>query len=119
MKKILVLEDNQDIRDMVTEVLSYEDFNVKTISSAAEFSPAIDEFQPHLVLLDLRLSDGHGGELCRALKSDPLRAHIPVIIFTAYQNPSDDIMRFGCEFILYKPFNITELINGINRLLHA
>ena len=117
LKKILVLDDNEDILDIVVEVLAYERYDVKGIRSALSLLPVAESFHPDLILLDLRLSDGHGGELCRKIKTNPELQHIPVIIFTSYQSPNDNLNRYGCDFVIDKPFDLVHLVDTINNFL--
>jgi CheY-like chemotaxis protein len=75
---------------------------------------AVTEFSPHLILMDYRLADTNGGDLCRRLKSDPEHQHIPVIIFSAYFSPNDANQPGDCDGILYKPFDLEQLL----RIVH-
>lgn len=117
MKKILVLDDNRDILEVVTEVLSYERFEVCGIGTALELLATAEKFQPDLILLDLRLADGDGGELCRQLKAHPLLGGIPVVIFTAYQRPGENLFSYGCNAVMEKPFDLDELVRVVDRLI--
>lgn len=102
---------------MVQEVLSYENFEVMPISEACHFMVVAREFSPDLVLLDLKLRDGNGGDLCRTFKSEPAFATVPVIIFSAYINPDPGFREYGNEAVIAKPFNLTELIDTVNRVI--
>lgn len=116
MRKVLVLDDNEDILQVVTEVLTYEEFEVKGLRTCASLIPEVEAFQPDLVLLDLRLADGHGGEMCRQLKAHPEFGETSVIIFTAYINPDDDLSAYGCDAVIPKPFDLEQLITTIDEL---
>lgn len=113
-KRVLILDDNQAILDVLSEALRYEDYEVLDISYGYELLEATADFAPHLILLDYRLADMNGGDLCRALKNDPAYRHIPVIIFSAYFNASDTDRPGGCDGILYKPFDLEELLNIVH-----
>jgi len=117
-KRILILDDNRDILDVVTEALSYEQFEVLDISLGSKLFDAVRDFKPDLILLDHRLSDAKGSDLCRELKAMPQYSHIPVIIFSAYINPNDALSA-NCDAYLYKPFDLDELFNTVRRLLPA
>lgn len=117
MKKILILDDNRDILDIVVEILSDEQLEVQGINMASELMPKLETFYPDLILLDFRLEDGHGGEICLELKSNPKFSSIPVILFTAYNNPGVDLNQYGCDTIIAKPFDISELITTVKALL--
>ena len=117
MKKILVLDDNIDILEIVEEVLKYEHFNVTSLSKSVNFIELALNILPDVVLLDYRLNDGDGGELCRQIKSHPKLKHIPVIMFSAYLLKGNDFKKFGCDAVICKPFDIDYLVEKINSLL--
>jgi CheY-like chemotaxis protein len=113
-KRILILDDNEAILGVVTEALAYEKFEVMDISFGYQLLEAIAEFLPDLILMDYRLADTNGGDLCRRLKSDPEHRHIPVIIFSAYFSPNDANQPGDCDGMLYKPFDLEQLL----RIVH-
>ncbi|MFI5159804.1 MAG: response regulator transcription factor [Sphingobacteriales bacterium] len=117
MKKILVLDDNLDILNVVEEALAYEHFTVKALSSSAGFMQIILDFLPDLVLLDYRLADGNGGKLCRQIKTHAKLNHIPVVIFTAYPFKDTEIKETSCDAVIAKPFDLEEFFEKINSLL--
>ena len=116
-KRILVLDDNQDILDIVHETLSYEQFDVKSTSESIAVIPLLEQFIPNLVILDYRVAGTNGGELCRQIKQHPDLKHIPVIIFSAYVNHADELSAYGCDAIINKPFDLTELVEKVNHLI--
>jgi len=116
-KRILVLDDNQDILEIVHETLTYEQFEVKSTSESIDVIPLLEGFQPDLVILDYRVSGTNGGELCRQIKSHPKFGDTPVIIFSAYINHQSDLFAYGCDAIINKPFDLTELVEKVNNLI--
>ena len=112
-----MLDDNRDILEIVHESLTYEQFDVQSTSRSEEVIPLLEKFNPDLVILDYRVAGLNGGELCRQIKSHPDFSNLPVIIFSAYFNHNDEIFAYGCDAILNKPFNLTELIDKINNLI--
>ncbi|MGF7040322.1 response regulator [Mucilaginibacter lappiensis] len=117
MKKILLLDDNLDIIQIVEEVLTYEQFHVQSTTKSAEFVSIAEKYRPDLFLLDFRLNDGNGGDLCRALKAHTSLKHIPVIIFSAYFSPNVDFSDFGCDEVISKPFDLDVLVQTVQRLI--
>jgi DNA-binding response OmpR family regulator len=117
LKRILVLDDNQDILDIVHETLTYENFEVKSTGESDNVMPLLEAFEPDLVILDYRVAGQNGGELCRAIKSHPKFNNVPVIIFSAYINRESDLFAYGCDAIIDKPFDLTELVNKVNNLI--
>jgi DNA-binding response OmpR family regulator len=116
-KRILVLDDNQDILDVVHETLTYEQFEVRSISRSDAVMPLIENFYPDLVILDYRVAGLNGGELCKKIKSHPDFGNVPVIIFSAYLNHNDELFTYGCDAIINKPFDLSELVEKVNSLI--
>ena len=111
------MDDNQDILDVVQETLAYEEFEVKSTSRSDSVISLIAEFNPDLVILDYRVSGMNGGELCRQIKSHPEFGGIPVIIFSAYIEHIDELFAYGCDSIIDKPFDLSELVEKVNELI--
>jgi two-component system, OmpR family, response regulator VicR len=116
-KRILILDDNQDILDIVHEALTYEQFDVKSTGESADVIPLVEDFNPDLVILDYRVAGTNGGELCRQIKAHPKFGDTPVIIFSAYINHHDEILSYGCDAVINKPFDLNELVEKVNSLL--
>ena len=116
-KRILILDDHQAILDVVTEALRYEQFEVLDISLGSQLFDAVRDFSPDLILLDYKLADTNGGDLCRQLKDTPEHRHIPVVIFSAYFTRNDEANPGGCEGILYKPFDLESLLSTVGGFL--
>lgn len=116
MKKILLLDDNLDIIQIVEEVLSYEQYEVKSITKSIDFLADVEHFRPELIILDYKLADGHGGELCRAIKAHAQFHHISVMIFTAYMEPGLDLFIYGCDEVIAKPFDLDSFLSAVRSL---
>ena len=119
LKRILILDDNQDILEIVHETLAYEQFDVKSTGDGTHVMPLVEEFNPDLVILDYRVAGTNGGEICRQIKAHPQFGEIPVIIFSAYINHQADLFAYGCDAIINKPFDLTELVEKVNSLLNS
>ncbi|AMR30399.1 hypothetical protein A0256_02680 [Mucilaginibacter sp. PAMC 26640] len=117
LKRILVLDDNQDILDIVHETLTYENFEVKSTGDSEDVIPLVESFDPDLVILDFRVAGTNGGELCRQIKSHPKFSNVPVIIFSAYISRDSELLAYGCDAIINKPFDLTELVEKVNSLI--
>lgn len=116
-KRILILDDNEDILEIVHETLAYEDFEVQSTSRSETVIPLVEKFSPDLVILDYRVAGLNGGELCRQIKAHPDFGNTPVIIFSAYINHNQDLIAYGCDAIINKPFDLTELVEKVNSLI--
>ncbi|MDQ8051943.1 MAG: response regulator [Pedobacter sp.] len=116
-KRISVLEDDQDLRDMFTILLEGEGYQVETFATVASFNQGLEQNLPDLFILDVRLPDGNGMEVCKLVKSAKETSNIPVIVMSAHRNFDRQISTCTAEAYVAKPFEITSLIGQIRQLL--
>ena len=117
--KILIIEDEPDIRKNLEYNLSREGYSVLTAASIAEAEQLIYSNNLSLILLDLMLPDGSGLDLCKNMKSDPDLQNLPIIILTAKDDEVDKVVGFelGADDYVTKPFSVRELILRIKAVL--
>jgi CheY-like chemotaxis protein len=116
MKKILVVDDEISILEMVQLVLESEGYEVQARLNGAYFQQMRSDL-PDLILLDILLSGEDGRELCRRLKGDEKTRHIPVILLSAHFSARDSPAMSGADAFLPKPFHLRELIDLVKRYL--
>ena len=118
-KKILLIEDEPDIRKTLEYNLSREGYGVISTSSLAEGRNSLESNSFSLILLDLMLPDGSGLDLCREIKSDKIFSSIPIIILTAKDDEVDKVVGFelGADDYVTKPFSVRELILRVKAVL--
>jgi two-component system, OmpR family, phosphate regulon response regulator PhoB len=119
-KKILVIEDDKDIRDTIVYILQEENYEV-IASEDSKILKSINDYKPNLVLLDNWLtdwkSDANGQQLSKELKSNPATSHIPVIIISAVSNIKEIAEAGLADGYLRKPFDLNELIEIVKHHL--
>lgn len=117
--RILVIEDEPDIRKTIDYNLSKESFKVLQAASISEAEKSIAENLPDLIILDLMLPDGSGLTLCRDIKKDSKTSHIPIILLTAKADEVDRVIGFelGADDYVTKPFSVRELILRVKAIL--
>ena len=117
--KILVIEDEPDIRKTLEYNLAREGFIVSTAGSLKKAKNILENPNFSLILLDLMLPDGSGLDLCRELKSNPALKDIPIIILTAKDDEVDKVVGFelGADDYVTKPFSVRELILRVKAVL--
>lgn len=117
--RVLVIEDEPDIRKTIDYNLSKESFKVVQASSIEEGERALAANKIDVIILDLMLPDGSGLTLCRDIKSEPKTKHIPVIILTAKTEEVDRVVGFelGADDYVTKPFSVRELILRVKAIL--
>ena len=111
-RKVAVVEDDEDIREMVEFVLTEADFEVVGYNGAEAFWNGLGMDKPDLILLDIMLHDGNGLDICKELHSARHTVDIPVIIISAVHDHVDACA--DAEFVR-KPFNIDDLISRVRR----
>lgn len=116
-KLICILEDDPGIRDVLELLFMEEGYQVESYSTIHDFFSKKPS-APSLFILDVRLPDGDGLEVCRVLKSDASTKAIPVMVMSAHAGIQH--MTSGCraeEFVV-KPFDITVLLRKVARQLN-
>jgi DNA-binding response OmpR family regulator len=111
--RILVIDDDPDIRMMVERLLVKEGYEVKTASRRDEALEQLAVFQPSLILLDVLLSGNDGRDICRQIKSDPLSSHIRVIMVSAHPSASEKFQDYGADGFVGKPFSSAALLQKV------
>ena len=117
-KKILVVEDDDNLRELVKGRLESEGFEVVSAADGFQALTRAREAEPALVILDLMIPKMDGYTVCRLFKSSGM-AHIPIIMFTARSSP-DDVRRgldMGADAYVCKPFESSVLVSKIAELL--
>jgi DNA-binding response OmpR family regulator len=118
-RKILIIEDEQDILDLVRHYLEKEGFRTRTAKDGAAGLDAVRQERPDLIVLDLMLPGMDGLELCKKLRADPATTLTPVIMLTAKAEETDRIvgLELGADDYLVKPFSPKELVARVKALL--
>lgn len=119
MNRILVVEDDPDIADLIRRYLQRGGFEVDVRVSGRDGLAAVASAPPDLLLLDLMLPHISGLEVCRALRADPKTAAIPIIMVTARAEESERIagLDLGADDYIAKPFSPGELVARVRALL--
>lgn len=119
MSRILVVEDDPDIADLLRHYLGRAGHEVDVTAQGTEAIPRVRESQPHLVILDRMLPGLDGLEICRMLRAQPATADIPVIMLTARAEESDRIvgLELGADDYITKPFSAKEVVARVAALL--
>ena len=117
--KILVIEDEPDIRTTLEYNLRKDDFDVIGVGSLGEARAAMNSSSFSMILLDLMLPDGSGLDLCREIKGNKELSSTPIIILTAKDDEVDKVVGFelGADDYVTKPFSVRELILRIKAVL--
>jgi two-component system phosphate regulon response regulator PhoB len=118
-QRILVVDDEEDIRELVRLNLAREGYEVCDCETGEQALSLSHATVPDLVVLDLMLPGMDGLEACRKLKADPKTSHIPVVILTAKGEEADVVagLEIGADDYVTKPFSGKVLVARVRRLL--
>jgi len=116
---ILVIEDDYLVARTIERSLNGEEFHVTLTSRGEKGVYIARQNPPDLVILDIIMPDMDGYQVCRAMRSDPKLADVPILFLTAKIKPQDKIAGFkaGADDYLCKPFNLDELILRVQAIL--
>ncbi len=118
-KKILLVEDEQPIREMLRYALEREDFEVDEVDNASNARVYLTRNKPDLLIVDWMMPDENGVEFIRRLRKDEVHGNLPVIMLTARVEEMDKVkgLDSGADDYLTKPVAIKELMARIKALL--
>jgi two-component system phosphate regulon response regulator PhoB len=119
MARILVVEDEKDLQEVLAYNLRQAGHSVIVVGSGREALTAVPEHRPDLVLLDLMLPDVSGIEICRKLKSEPGTREVPIVMVTAKGDEVDRVVGFelGADDYVVKPYSLRELLLRVDAVL--
>jgi two-component system OmpR family response regulator len=115
--KVLVVDDEPNIVDVISMALRYEGFEVASAGTGEEALAQVESFRPNLMVLDVMLPDMEGFEVAKKLGAD--RAQVPIVFLTARDATADKIrgLTTGGDDYVTKPFSLEELVARIRTIL--
>ncbi|WP_371224405.1 response regulator transcription factor [Roseovarius sp. 2305UL8-3] len=118
-KKVLLIEDEPNIIEAVSFILSREGWEVKTHSNGHDAVDAVRSRAPDLVILDVMLPGKSGFEILQEMRADEAMADLPVLMLTARGQVKDREMaeRFGVSRFMTKPFSNAEVLDAVRELV--
>jgi two-component system phosphate regulon response regulator PhoB len=118
-KRILIIDDEEDIQELISYNLTREEFEVRTASSGEEGLTLISEFSPDLIILDIMLPGINGLEVCRRMKTSAEMQEIPIIMLSARGEEADIVtgLELGADDYMPKPFSPRILLARVRAVL--
>ncbi len=117
MKRILIVDDEFPIIEVLTMVLSSDGFSIESAANGLEGLRLMREQPFDLVLLDIMMPVMDGVEMLARLQADPELKKVPVILMSAAGSPENFEIKQGYEAYLAKPFNLKELLTTIRKII--
>jgi len=119
-KKILILDDNSDILEILTILLMEVGYEIKCLAAADRIFEEIKEFKPDLILLDVMLANVDGLAICKDIKENILTSFLPVILMSGAQDLAKYLnIEGGPNDYLAKPFDIDVLLSKVEEHLRT
>ena len=118
-KTILVIEDQEDNRRILRDLLTNSGFSVVEATTGLQGVEKAAELKPDLILMDIQLPGMDGYEATRRIKAQPALSAIPIIAVTSYALSGDDVKAYeaGCDGYITKPFSPRELLAKVREFL--
>ena len=116
MKKILIVDDEVGIVEELKTFLAEEGYQVKTADTAKEGIRFVEEFQPDVIFIDVKLPDASGVEVLKVAKEKSPRSKTVIVTGYVDQNVMDEAEAVGRDSFLQKPFDLMKIIDEIERL---
>ena len=119
MPKILIAEDQADLREMITLTLRLAGFEVLAAADGEQAYQQANVALPDLIILDLELPHLSGSEVCKKLKARQAFANTPVVIMSSHDNPVEieNSLKAGAREYIHKPFELNFLMDKVVTLL--
>ncbi|MGG6297382.1 response regulator transcription factor [Leptolyngbya sp. AN02str] len=119
MSTVLIVDDSQTLRQMLSELLHENDMDVLMATNGIEAKAQMQQHTPDLVITDLVMPEMNGYELCRWIKNNPAMQAIPVLICSTKSEEFDRYwgMKQGADAYITKPFHPVEMLKTVKQLL--
>lgn len=117
MKKILIVDDDQDISEIIQMILEDAEYNTEIVTKGEEIYQSVEKYKPDIVLLDILLFGMDGRAICRKLKNQKSTKNIPVIMLSAHPDIADTIEEHGADDFLAKPFYMETLLEKVEKYI--
>lgn len=118
MKKILVVDDDTSILEVLQMMLEEEEYIIETTAISEEIYQRVADFRPHLILLDVLMTGIDGRIIAHTLKSQIATRHIPIIMLSATPTVGEAALASGGDEFLAKPFEIDTLLMLIEKYVN-
>ena len=116
-EKILVVEDEQDLRELVSKYFVDMGYQVVVAADGTDALDLAKEEKPQIILLDLKMPELDGLEICKKLKANERTKTIPIIIVTAYNNQLNEALAAGADDFVAKPVHLLDLSVRVKSIL--
>jgi DNA-binding response OmpR family regulator len=116
-KKVMIIEDNEDIVTMIKVMLEMKGYNVFLKMNIINLENSIKQVSPDLIIMDMLLSGADGRDICKSFKNNKKFATIPVLMISAHPNAKEECLDAGADMFLEKPFDVRDFFDTVEKSL--
>lgn len=117
MPKVLIVDDDPDVRAVMTILMQKHGYEVETAFDKEDALVKLNNFQPSVILLDVLLSGTDGREFCREIRANEKTKNVSVIMVSAHPGAAENIDSYGADEFLSKPIDTLSLLEKVEHLI--
>lgn len=117
MKKVLIIDDDQDILEALDLTFSSSGFETKASTDGSVVLELVENFEPDVIILDIMLAGIDGRNITKKLKSEEKTKRIPIVMVSAHIKGEESSLAAGADAFLAKPFDIFSIIEKVEELV--
>ncbi len=118
-KKILVVDDDAGISEMLKTLLEFSGYQVAVTQSAAQTQSQVENDNVDLVVLDMLISGVDGTEVCADLRQNKKTSNVPILMMSAHQEAGEKCLEAGADDFIAKPFEMEDFLLKVNRVMEG
>lgn len=115
IKKVIIIDDNEDIVAMLKTMLEMKGYNVYIKMNVTGLEDSISKIMPDLIIMDMLLSSVDGRTVCKSLKGDKRFESIPVLMISAHPTAEEKCLDAGADLYLAKPFDMKDFFSTVEK----
>jgi DNA-binding response OmpR family regulator len=116
-KRVLIVDNDADILEIMTEALSHEGYEVTGFIETGDIFLLIDQHKPDIIILDYVLNGINGGTICKQIKINEKTAGLPVVIMSAHTRVLQSASYYRCNVFIPKPFDLWHFVDCVGELI--
>jgi DNA-binding response OmpR family regulator len=117
MTRLILADDDPNVTGVVARYLEFQGFEVRTVGNGAEAVDAVLADAPDILLIDIMMPEVDGLEAVRRIRQEASLAGLPILVFSALSEKSDEVAEAGADGLITKPYNLADLVERIRTTL--
>lgn len=119
MARILIIDDEEDVLIPLRSILQKKGFEVATLSRASTAFMTVDVFKPDLIILDIKLAEMDGRDICFQLKANNRTQRVKILLCSGFITNKEEYIEYGADGFVKKPIEIADLVKKIKKLINS